>query len=57
MSKRGERLIESAKHALAIAKDEADPSSYRVHISPELHVRGTRKALGVPSTPPNDETA
>ena len=47
MSKRGERLLESARHALAIAKGEADPSTYRVHMPVEIDVRAVRKRLGM----------
>ena len=32
MSKLGKRLINAAKSAQAIAKGEADPKTYRVHV-------------------------
>ena len=39
MSKLGKRLINVAKSAQAIAKGEADPKTYRVHVPAHLDVR------------------
>jgi len=39
MSKLGKRLINAAKSAQAIAKGEADPKTYRVHVPAHLDVR------------------
>lgn len=43
----GSRLIQSAREAVAIAKGEADPATYRVHVPAELDVAGIRKGLGL----------
>ncbi len=45
MSKLGKRLIEAAEEALAIARGEADPSTYRVHIPAEIDTRAIRQKL------------
>ena len=45
MSKLGKRLINAAKSAQAIAKGEADPKSYRVHVPAHLDVRAIRTKL------------
>jgi putative transcriptional regulator len=42
MSKLGKRLINAAKSAQAIAKGEADPKTYRVHVPAQLDVRAIR---------------
>jgi putative transcriptional regulator len=48
MSKAGKRLIESMKQAVAIAKGEADPSTYRVHsVGRGLNVQAIRLRLGL----------
>jgi putative transcriptional regulator len=47
MTRLGERLIKSARQALAIAKGQADPSTYRVHVPAEIDVRVVRKRLGM----------
>ena len=47
MSKLGKRLIEAAEEALTIARGEADPSTYRVHIPAEIDVRALRRRLGL----------
>ena len=47
MSTAGKRLIQAAEEALAIAKGEADPSTYRTHIPQTIDVRGIRKAMGL----------
>jgi putative transcriptional regulator len=45
MSKLGKRLIKAAEEALAIARGEADPSTYRVHSPPAIDTRAIRKKL------------
>ena len=45
MSKLGKRLINAAKSAQAIAKGEADPKTYRVHVPSNLDVRAIRTKL------------
>lgn len=47
MTTLGSRLIQSAREAVAIAKGEADPASYRVHVPAELDVAEIRKGLGL----------
>jgi len=49
MSKLGQDLIQAMTEAVAIAKGEADPKTYRVHrfVPPEVDVRAARKALGM----------
>ncbi len=32
MSKAGERIIRGVKEAIAVAKGEADPTTYRIHV-------------------------
>ncbi|MDP4025050.1 helix-turn-helix domain-containing protein [Methylobacterium sp. NEAU 140] len=43
----GARLIQSAQEAAAIARGEADPASYRVHVPTDLDVAAIRKSLGL----------
>jgi putative transcriptional regulator len=45
MSKLGKRLIAAAEEALAIARGEADPSTYRVHIPDAIDTRAIRRTL------------
>lgn len=47
MTTLGSRLIQSAREASAIAKGEADPATYRVHVPAEIDVRAIRAALGL----------
>src|ERR1043166_2727652 len=47
MSKLGKRLIASAKEARAIARGEADPATYRVHVPPRVDVAAIRKRAGL----------
>ena len=47
MSKFGKRLIKAAKNARAIARGEADPATYRVHLPGDLNVQKIRKRLGL----------
>ncbi|MDR7040072.1 putative transcriptional regulator [Methylobacterium sp. BE186] len=43
----GKGPIESAEQALAIARGEADPATYRVHVPPKIDVRAIRTGLGL----------
>jgi putative transcriptional regulator len=45
MSKLGKRLIKAADEALAIARGEADPSTYRVYPAGDIDVQAIRKKL------------
>lgn len=45
MSKLGKRLIAAAREGVAIARGEADPSTYRVHIPAEIDTRVIRQKL------------
>jgi len=47
MSKLGKRLIEAADQALAIARGEADPKTYNVHVPEKLDVRAIRSGLNL----------
>ena len=47
MSKAGEKLIRAAKQARSIARGEADPESYEVHVPEQVDVRAIRSALGM----------
>src|SRR5260370_27440550 len=47
MSKFGKRLIKAAKEARAIARGEAKPDRYRVHVPTDIDVRGIRSQLGL----------
>jgi putative transcriptional regulator len=44
MTKLGKRLIAAAKEAHAIARGEADPSTYRIHV-PNVDVKELRRKL------------
>jgi putative transcriptional regulator len=50
MSKLGKRLIAAADEALAIARGEADPSTYNVHAPADVDVRKIRKGLKLSQT-------
>ena len=50
MSKLGRRLIASAKEARKIARGEADPSTYRLHLPADIDVQSIRKSLGLSQT-------
>jgi|tagenome__1003787_1003787.scaffolds.fasta_scaffold18258826_1 putative transcriptional regulator len=43
----GQRLLAAAKEANAIARGEADPSTYRVHVPDNLDVAKIRKRLNM----------
>ena len=45
MTMLGKRLIKAAKEARAIARGEAKPETYRVHIPAEIDVRRIRRRL------------
>ncbi len=47
MTSFGSRLVRSAKEAVAIAKGEAEPGSYRIHAAAEIDIRSIRKALNL----------
>jgi putative transcriptional regulator len=47
MSKLGKRLIEAAREGRAIARGEADPATYRIHVPAEVDVRRIRRRLGL----------
>ncbi|MGB6537448.1 MAG: helix-turn-helix domain-containing protein [Xanthobacteraceae bacterium] len=50
MSKLGNRLIRAAREGRAIARGEAHPETYRVHVPPEVDVRKIRKSLKLSQT-------
>jgi putative transcriptional regulator len=43
----GKRLIKAAKSARAIARGEADPETYRVHVPVDIDVKAVRKRVGL----------
>ena len=45
MSRLGKRLIRAAKSAQVIARGEADPKTYKVHVPAHLDVRAIRTKL------------
>ncbi|MCG8355383.1 MAG: helix-turn-helix domain-containing protein [Kiloniellales bacterium] len=45
MSKAGTKLLRAARQASAIARGEADPDSYRVHVPEAVDVKAIRKGL------------
>ena len=47
MSSLGKRLIQSAKEARKIARGEAVPKSYKIHIPPKINVRAVRRRLNM----------
>jgi putative transcriptional regulator len=47
MTNLGRRLISSAKQARAIARGDADPKTYKVHVSAEIDVQSIRKRMGM----------
>lgn len=47
MSKFGKRLITAAKEANTIARGEADPKTFRVHVPKEIDVQAIRKETGL----------
>ena len=47
MTKAGERLIQSAREALAFARGEADEAAYGIHFPPEVDIKAIRKRRGL----------
>jgi putative transcriptional regulator len=47
MSKFGKKLIAAAHEGIAIARGEADPKTYRVHVPKEIDVRAMRRKFGL----------
>lgn len=47
MSKLGKKLIAAAREGVAIARGEADPTSYRLHVPAEIDVKAMRLKLGM----------
>ena len=47
MSKLGKKLIAAANEGIAIARGEANPASYRLHVPVEIDVRAMRQKLGM----------
>jgi len=47
MSKLGKKLIAAAHEGIAIARGEADPGTYRVHIPRRVDVRALRRKTGL----------
>lgn len=47
MSTAGDRLIQSAKEALAFAQGAVDMADYRIHVPPIIDVKGLRRRLGL----------
>jgi putative transcriptional regulator len=45
MTTLGKRLIKAAQEANAIARGEADPATYRVHVPASIDVRAVRRKL------------
>jgi putative transcriptional regulator len=45
MTTLGKRLIQAAREANAIAKGEADPATYRVHVPASIDVKAVRNKL------------
>ncbi len=43
----GKRLIIAAKEARSIARGDADPKSYRVHVPAEIDLKTLRRELGL----------
>jgi putative transcriptional regulator len=44
-TKAGARILQGAKEALALARGEADPKKYRVHVPAEVNVKTIRRRL------------
>lgn len=47
MTSLGKRLVRGAKEAAAIAKGEADPATYKVHVPTDIDVGDIRRGLGM----------
>jgi putative transcriptional regulator len=56
MSKRVfNKIQEGLAEALLIAKGQADPSTYRIHVPPEIDVKAIRKKFGLTRRRPGRE--
>jgi putative transcriptional regulator len=47
MSAFGKRLIQAANEAVAIARGEADPATYKIHVPIDVNVKAIRQALNL----------
>jgi putative transcriptional regulator len=47
MSKLGKKLIAAANEGIAIARGEAAPASYRLHVPAKIDIRAMRRKLGM----------
>jgi putative transcriptional regulator len=47
MSKLGKKLIAAAHEGIAIARGEADPATYRIHVPAEIDIKAMRRRLGM----------
>jgi putative transcriptional regulator len=47
MSSLGKKLLQSAKEARAIARDETDPSTYKVFVPAKIDVKAIRSRRGL----------
>jgi putative transcriptional regulator len=47
MTKLGKKLIAAAHESIAIARGEADPGTYRVHIPARINVSALRRKTGL----------
>ncbi len=47
MTSFGKGLVEAARQAQAIARGEADPATYNLHIPAEIDVKAIRKRFGL----------
>jgi len=43
----GQGFVEAARQAAAIARGEADPTTYRVHVPADIDVKAIRAGLGL----------
>jgi putative transcriptional regulator len=50
MTKAGERLLQAAREARSIARGEAAPGTFRLHIPPEIDVKKIRARKGLTQT-------
>ena len=47
MTKAGNRILKSARQALAYAEGQAEPSDYRIHVPEDLDVKAIRRKIGM----------
>lgn len=47
MASRAANILQGAREALAIAKGEADPAAYKVHVPADLDARAIRAGTGL----------